>query len=586
MSRLNNFSMNKHIHTITITLIATIFSFYTSYAQCNINTGCAANAVFSVNAPVFNSANASLTFGNVTFGEINCNSANFKSGIVIYIYQLMPDGNRTFQCTVEGPTPFNVIGNIAADFGQNVDLCGSNFNIGNIVADSSNGFEPCDGARLESEAILYVTQNINFNANNSSVYNQLQASEYITVNLGTTDINISNQFPGNGQPLTTAIINDFATGSNGPITLNCGEDIELYVEGLSRLANCVPYGDISSGIPSELENKFYYSINGAAPVIIRDSSNGAMGGQLTGPDPSLAGLCYAGILNDNNPYVLSYTDIANTVCEGDEIIFTIETTDLFTNVTVQDQITIIYSGGNCSTTNCCAAVDLNLNFDNLPGQTSWEILDASNSVVASGGGYGSLGAYANTAESTCLIDGCYTLVMYDSIGNGMCPFQSSAIGVSTFITPGTLITPGSIVGTFSLIATPGLCGSYNLTDANGTPLVNGGGSFGSTQTNTFCLNNGLSPKHQNFNTSHSKLNRFDFDLQPNPATNFVKVELNTALLRQSENVELSVLDISGKLLIKQMANNPIIDLGNLEAGYYLMKVTANEFTATKKFLKD
>jgi len=454
--------MNKYFYIVLFTLILSVFQNNAVKAQCNINTGCASNVVFSVSPPVFNATSSSLTFGNVTFGEINCNSSSFKSGIAIYIYQLMPDGTRTYQCTVEGPSPFNVIGNITADFGQNVDLCGSNFNIGDIVADPNNGFEPCDGARLESEAVLYVTQNLNFNSNNSSVYNQLQSSEYTTINLGITDININNEFLGNGQPLTTAIVNDFATGSDGPITLACGEDIELYVEGLSRLANCVPYSDISSGIPSELENQFYYSINGGTPVVIRDSTNGANGGQITGSDANLGGLCYAGILNDNNPYVLSYADIASSVCDGDEIVFTIETTDLFTNVTLQDQITVIYSGGNCSTANCCAAVDLDLNFDNLPGQTSWTILNSNNNIVASGGGYGSLGAYANTTESTCLVDGCYTLVINDAIGNGMCPFQSSAVGVSTFITPGTLITPGSIIGTFSLVVTPGLCGSYTF----------------------------------------------------------------------------------------------------------------------------
>lgn len=578
--------MNRYFYFIVLTLTFSIFNYNVVEAQCDINnTGCASNIVFSVDPPVFNAANASLTFGNVTFGEISCSSTNFKVGLLIYIYQIMPDGSRTYQCSVEGPSPFNVIGNVVADFGM-ANLCGQNFNIGSIVADPSNGFEPCDGARLESEAVLYATQNTTFNANNTSVYSQLQASEYMTINLGTTDININNEFPGNGQPLTTAIINDFATGGDGPITLTCGDDIELYLEGLSRLANCVPYGDISSGIPSELENKFYYSINGGTPVIIRDASNGANGGQITGPSASLGGLCYAGILNDSSPYVFPYADIANLVCDGDELVFTIETTDLFTNVTVQDQITVIYTGGNCSTTNCCAAVDLDLNFDNLPGQTSWTILDSNNNAMASGGGYGSIGAYGGTLESACLIDGCYTLVVNDAIGNGMCPFQSNAVGVSTFITPGTLITPGSIVGTFSLVVTPGLCGNYSLTDANGTVLANGGGSFGTSQSNTFCLNNGVGPKQQDFNTNYSKLNQFDFELQPNPATNFIKVEINNALRKQSEIIELAVLDVSGKLLIHQTENLASIDVSNLEAGYYLMKVTADSYTATKKFLKN
>jgi len=581
--------MNRFIYFVF--LISTVFMLSPNLtkAQCNVNAACTSNIVFSVDPPVFNPANLSLVFGNITFGEISCNLSNYNSGIVVYIYQLMPDGTRTYQCTVEGPSPFNVIGNIAIDFGPGLDLCGTNFNVGDVIANPSNGFEACDGARLESEAVLYATQNTGFNANNSSVYNQLQSTEYTVLNLGITDININNEFPGNGQPLTTAIINDYATGSNGPVTLACGDDIELYVEGLSRLANCVPYSDISTGITSELENEFYYSINGGAPVIISDSSTGALGGQITGPDTNLGGLCYAGILTDSGPYILPYADIANSVCDGDEIVFTIVTTDLLTNVTMQDQITVIFSGGNCSTTNCCAAVDLTLNFDNIPAQTSWDILDSNGNTVASGGGYGLLGAYSTAMESACLVDGCYTLVVNDAIGNGLCPFQSSAVGVSTFITPGTLITPGSIVGTFSLVVTPGLCGSYNLTDANGTVLTSGGGSFGSSQTRTFCLINGLGPWQQNHSTAHSRLSNIEFNLQPNPAGDFVNVHLNGKALNNSENVEFSVLDVSGKLLIQQsgsdLNNTSSIDLSGLDAGYYIMKVATEGYTATKKFLK-
>lgn len=582
--------MNKFYKVIFFIFASLLLNNNVSKAQCNITSACTSNVFFSVDPPTFNAANLSLTFGNVTFGDINCNSSNYKSGIAIYVYQLMPDGTRTYQCTVEGPSPFNVIGNIAIDFGLGVDLCGSNFNVGDVIASPSNGFEACDGARLESEAILYATQNINFDPNNSSVYSQLQPTEYTVINLGITNININNEFPGNGQPLTTAIINDYATGSDGPVTLACGQDIELYVEGLSRLANCVPYSDISAGITSELENEFYYSINGGTPVIISNASTGAMGGQITGPDISLGGLCYAGILTDNGPYTLPYADIANTVCDGDEIVFTIVTTDLFTNVTKQDQITVIYSGGNCSTANCCAPVDLTLNFDNIPAQTSWDILDSNGNTVASGGGYGMLGAYATAMESTCLADGCYTIVVNDAIGNGMCPFQSSAVGVSTFITPGTLITPGSIVGTFSLVVTPGLCGSYNITDGNGTVLTSGGGSFGASQTRPFCLVNGVAPKHIDYNTAHRKLNNFEFNLQPNPAGDFVNVQLNSSVSKNIENVAFSVLDVSGKLLIRQTGNNLDnslrIDLSGLDAGYYLMKVSADGYTATKKFLKN
>jgi len=176
------------------------------------------------------------------------------------------------------------------------------------------------------------------------------------------------------------------------------------------------------------------------------------------------------------------------------------------------------------TDNCCSTVNLAINFDNFPGQTNWTITDLNNNVVASGGNYSGQASYSNIIENACLADGCYTLNMQDAVGNGMCPFQSSAVGVSTFITPGTQIIPGSIVGTLSLVVTPGLCGNYSLTDGNGINLISGGGAFGSNQSQTFCLNNGVAPKLL------SKENISSLNIYPNPATNFINVDINETFL--------------------------------------------------------
>jgi len=574
--------MNRIAFWFCTCLFALAFNTNLVKAQCNINTGCTNAAVLTVNPPVFNASNLSISFNNVTVGNFSCSNANYKSGVVFYIYQLLPDGSRIYQCTVEGPAPFNVVGNISIDFGQS-SFCGNTIPLGTVVADPANGFEACDGARYELEGVLYITENMNFDALNTSVYNQLPATQFTSINLGTIDVNINNEFPGNGQPLTTAIINDFNTGSNGPITLNCGEDIELYVEGLSRLSNCLPYTDIFTGIPSELTNNFYYTINGGAPIVIRNASNGAAGGQTTGSDPNLGGLCYAGILNDTAPYVLSYADLPSGICNGTEIEFTIETTDSFTGVTAQDQFTVIYSGNSC-VGNCCANVDLTLNFDGFPGQTSWTIFDANNVAVASGGNYAGQPSNSNTVESTCLSDGCYTLVVNDAIGNGMCPFQSNAVGVSTFITPGTLIMPGSIVGTLSLVATPGLCGNYNIKDANGVTLANGGGAFGASQTNMFCLQNGASPRV-------GIQNNFDenilVDIWPNPAKELLNVALNSRTLNTP--FSLKVIDVAGNEHVykAELINDGLIQLNtkSLPAGFYFVQIITENNVLSKKFLK-
>jgi lysyl endopeptidase len=56
--------------------------------------------------------------------------------------------------------------------------------------------------------------------------------------------------------------------------------------------------------------------------------------------------------------------------------------------------------------------------DNYPDETSWDIRDASNNVVASGGAPGAANTLFNIPS--CLADGCYTFTIYDEYGDGIC----------------------------------------------------------------------------------------------------------------------------------------------------------------------
>lgn len=111
-------------------------------------------------------------------------------------------------------------------------------------------------------------------------------------------------------------------------------------------------------------------------------------------------------------------------------------------------------------------VVLSITFDNYPEETAWELYDADNNVVASGGlsedgttitGYVALG-YADKSTFTtnfCLQSGTYTFVIYDDYGDGM-------------------YTSASVQGTYSL-------------KLGSTVLASGGGNFGSFQDTTFTL---------------------------------------------------------------------------------------------------
>ncbi|MEE3164445.1 MAG: trypsin-like peptidase domain-containing protein [Bacteroidota bacterium] len=93
--------------------------------------------------------------------------------------------------------------------------------------------------------------------------------------------------------------------------------------------------------------------------------------------------------------------------------------------------------------------------DNYPAETTWNITDASGSIVLEGGPYdGSQTTYTSTA---CLAPGCYTLTVNDSYGDGL---QHN-----------------------------GVIGDYTLTDESGTVLAEmiEGGDFGSQAVHDFCL---------------------------------------------------------------------------------------------------
>ncbi len=64
-------------------------------------------------------------------------------------------------------------------------------------------------------------------------------------------------------------------------------------------------------------------------------------------------------------------------------------------------------------------IEVNILTDDYGSETTWEITDASNNVVASGGGYADGGSTLYN-ELACLADGCYTFTIYDEYGDGIC----------------------------------------------------------------------------------------------------------------------------------------------------------------------
>lgn len=116
-------------------------------------------------------------------------------------------------------------------------------------------------------------------------------------------------------------------------------------------------------------------------------------------------------------------------------------------------------GPDCAECPPCTNVTVSITLDNYPEETSWTITNASGSVVASGGTYGSQPDGSTVNITTCLTDGCYDFTINDTYGDGICCSYGS--------------------------------GSYTVTTGGNT--VAAGGAFAASETTNFCIGGGPAP---------------------------------------------------------------------------------------------
>ncbi len=201
----------------------------------------------------------------------------------------------------------------------------------------------------------------------------------------------------------------------------------------------------------------------------------------------------------------------------------------------------------------CASgnVTLTINFDWYPEETSWDIRDANNLVVASDGNYPiSWSPPPPAIYSIALSSGFYTLNMYDSMGDGIWS-----------LTPGI---EGYILESNVIIAS----GSET------NPLAN-------TVTTPFCIDtsvnrtslNSVKGTNNNYNPSGA--------IYPNPV-------LNRLYVKHLENLRQPyvILDMTGKVIIKgKLDSVNSIDVNQLLSGLYILEIIDKDETMNYKFIK-
>lgn len=200
------------------------------------------------------------------------------------------------------------------------------------------------------------------------------------------------------------------------------------------------------------------------------------------------------------------------------------------------------STGGGSTT---VSATLNITFDNYSSETSWEILNSSNTKVYSGSGYSS---YSNGSTISINMDllssDCYTLIFYDSYGDGICCSYGD--------------------------------GYFALT-SNGSTLASGD-SFGTTDSSNFCISSAAKTIANNYSINDT--NTLAFTLYPNPTSDYLYIAG-----AEIKNASYIIYNLAGAEIKNGTMDHKKIDVSNLVIGQYIITIDNGLKIYNKYFAK-
>ena len=183
-------------------------------------------------------------------------------------------------------------------------------------------------------------------------------------------------------------------------------------------------------------------------------------------------------------------------------------------------------------------LNLLLKTDSYGSETSWDVQDASNNVIVTGGPYGDVTGGETMNIPVCLAAGCYTFTIYDSNGDGM---------------------------------NSGGNPDFQLTGNGGSPIyaslstVN----FGSQESHQFCI----------AGTGIAETNSFQLRIIPNPSTGMFNL-----LFNNEEEKIVRVFDALGRMITERKTadKNFAINLSNQSKGVYVLQVETKAGNAIRK----
>jgi V8-like Glu-specific endopeptidase len=203
--------------------------------------------------------------------------------------------------------------------------------------------------------------------------------------------------------------------------------------------------------------------------------------------------------------------------------------------------------GSTTTPPACIGTSLSLTFDNYPEETSWSISNSSGTVVASGGTYASQADGSTLVIDECLDAGCYTLTMNDTYGDGICCAYGN--------------------------------GSYTLSNTvTGTTLASGG-SFGSTETKSFCVSSTESADNSVATFDNAVEGTF-LNVSPNPFTDRLQIQTNIEGLSN-----YTLVNLQGQIVKTGSLQNKTVVLDDLSRGVYFITFANDKKQLVRKVIK-
>ncbi len=192
----------------------------------------------------------------------------------------------------------------------------------------------------------------------------------------------------------------------------------------------------------------------------------------------------------------------------------------------------------------CTDVLVTLNFDDYPQETSWQITNSSNQVVASGGTYGSQPDGSTLTLTECLDPGTYTFTLNDSFGDGMC----CAYGI----------------------------GSYTLT-SEGTTIASGA-EFGTSEATTFTIGSGTKGVTvENVTTTNQMLVR----AFPNP----VGLDRILTVTVSKKDTQYKIVSMLGHTVMEGKLVQKTINTSQIPAGTYFLQINQEGKETTIPFIQ-